>query len=180
MILVLFTLHNKCNEFHFFFRFRHAVLGPPWVYLRAWACLWAMLVHPWVLSLTEWHDAAASTVHWAAGEYHTCWTQFHLERNWRTSSHSHIQNLNQISTQSGGTSATLHLTLKWGQVVLVDYRWLVVGWECLEISPEIYLHPFVSICQLTVLPLCPRICHLLCLSLNIEDSFISGNPLFLF
>lgn len=144
-------------SFSFFFRFCHAVLGPQ-------SSLWAMPVHPWVLSLTERHDAAPSTVHWAAGEYHTCWAQFHLERNWRTSSHSHIQNLNQISTQSGGTNATLHLTLKWGQVVL-DYRWLVVGWQRSEISPEIYLHPFVSIFQSTVLHLCPCICHLFCLSL---------------
>lgn len=126
------------------------------VYLCAFACLRVLPVYPWVLS--------PRTVHWAAGEYRTCWTQFHLERNWRTSSHSHIQNLNQISTQSGGTKATLHLTLKWGQVVLVDYGWLVVGWQRSEISPEIYLHPFASISQLTVLSLSPCICHLLCLS----------------
>lgn len=117
------------------------------------------------LSLTEPCDAAPSTVHWAAGEYHTCWTQFHLERNWRTSSHSHTENSNQISTQSGGTSATLHLTLKWGQVVLVDYRWLVVGWQRSEISPEIHLHLIASASPLTVLPLCPSVCHLLSLSL---------------
>lgn len=57
-----------------------------------------------------------------------------------TSSDSHVQNLNQISSQSSGISATLHLTLKWEQVVLMDYRWLIMGWQRSGISPEIHLH----------------------------------------
>lgn len=54
--------------------------------------------------------------------------------------HAHIQNLNQIFSQSSGINATLHLTLKWDIVVLMDYRWLIMGWHRLWISLEIHLH----------------------------------------
>lgn len=103
----------------------------------------------------------------------------HAEPNSNGSSHSRIRNSNQISTQWAGINVTLHLTLKWGRVVLVDYRWLIVGWRCSEMSPEIHLqsvHVF-SPSRLFYLSVPPSASC--CASLNIEHWFIQVNPHFL-
>lgn len=57
---------------------------------------------------------------------------------WLTLSHSRFKS---DLLQSSGINATLHLTLKWEQVVPVDYRRLITGSRRSEISPEIHFYP---------------------------------------
>lgn len=120
---------------------------------HVWARPAAAQVHvtptPCRFVLAMWQNAAPGTVRWAARGYLMHQTQFHLK------SRSHVQNLNQISSQSSGIDATLHLTLKWEQVVLVDYRWLITGWQRWEISLEIRLYPILLIA--IYLPVYPSI-----------------------
>lgn len=97
---------------------------------HVWACPPAVQVHvtPTLYSLSSHNVTKHCTRHGPLGSGRISHAPNPIScelKLGRAGSRSHIQNLNQISSQSSGIDATLHLTLKWDQVVLVDYRWLI-------------------------------------------------------
>lgn len=142
------------------------------VYLCAFA--WALPVHPWVLS--------PRTVHCAAGEYHTCWTQFHLERNWRTRltlSHSKFKSdLHSVRWNQGNPPSNFEMRPSRPRGLWVARRGLTALRDISrDLSPSIRVYLSVLDCSTSV---SLYLSFTLSLSLNIEDSFISSNPLFFF